>query len=102
LFVGRKYNLKRNASLPPILTVFYCSSFHSQQLQEKTTKKNKGGKNATKSTGCSSCCKWTLGIFVLLGAIAGLLTYDTNIHGGKFEGELSIDKPFEIVLNLCL
>jgi TMEM214, C-terminal, caspase 4 activator len=74
--------------LTELFFVLFCLDL--QQLQEKATKKNKGGKNASKSTGCSSCCKWTLGIFVLLGAIAGLLTYDTNIHGGKFEGEYRI------------
>lgn len=50
---------------------------------------NKKQKKQKKSSGdsCgSSCCRWVFGSFLLFGAIAGLIAYDTNVlHGGKFE-----------------
>lgn len=49
-------------------------------------KQKKQKKGSGESSGCSSCCKWFFGSFLLFGAIAGLITYDTNVlHGGKFE-----------------
>lgn len=49
-----------------------------------TDKKNQ--KKQKKSEGCSSCCKWVFGSFVLFSAITGLIVYDTNVlHNGKFE-----------------
>lgn len=48
-------------------------------------KKQKKQKKANGSGG-SSCCRWLFGSFLLFGAIAGLITYDTQVlHGGKFE-----------------
>lgn len=51
--------------------------------ENKKQKKQKG--DSSKS--CSgACCKWIFGSFLLFGAIAGLISYDTNVlHGGKFE-----------------
>lgn len=46
--------------------------------QEKSQKK---GKSQSKS----SCCAWFLGSLVLLGAIGGLLAYDTQRNDGIFE-----------------
>lgn len=36
---------------------------------------------------CSShCCRWVFGSFLLIGAIGGLIAYDTHaLHGGKFD-----------------
>jgi hypothetical protein len=48
----------------------------------KKQKKQKKGANG----GGSSCCRWFFGSFILFGAIAGLITYDTQVlHDGKFE-----------------
>lgn len=48
-------------------------------------KKQKKQKKGSESS-CGSCCKWFFGSFLLFGAIAGLIAYDTNVlHGGKFE-----------------
>lgn len=47
--------------------------------QKKQSKKADGGCQ-------SSCCKWFFGSFLLFGAIAGLIAYDTNVlNGGVFE-----------------
>ncbi|GAB0096932.1 Transmembrane protein 214 [Sergentomyia squamirostris] len=51
-----------------------------QNTQERITSKK--GEKATKS---SSICPWILGIFVLFGAIGGIIGYDVHLHGGKFE-----------------
>lgn len=52
-------------------------------MTDKKQKKQK--KNSNGSSG-SSCCRWLFGSFLLFGAIAGLITYDTQVlHGGKFE-----------------
>lgn len=42
----------------------------------------KQGKNKKSSSKSSSCLPLLFGIFVLFGAIVGLLVYDTNVHGG--------------------
>lgn len=48
--------------------------------KKQKKQKNESGKS------CSGCCKWLFGSFLLFGAIAGLITYDTNVlHDGKFE-----------------
>lgn len=48
-------------------------------------KKQKNNKKNSTGSG-SSCCRWFFGSFLLLGAIGGLVTYDTQVlHGGKFE-----------------
>lgn len=55
-------------------------------------KKQKKQKKGSESGSCSACCRWVFGSFVLFGAIAGLIAYDTNVlHGGKFE-ESSVGK----------
>lgn len=49
------------------------------------TKKQKKQKKSSDSCG-SGCCRWVFGSFLLFAAIAGLITYDTNVlHDGKFE-----------------
>jgi len=53
----------------------------TQNQQKKDVKKQKG----KKSSQSSSCLPWLFGTFLLMGAIAGILIYDTNAHGGVFE-----------------
>jgi hypothetical protein len=54
-------------------------------MADKKQKKQK--KSSTASTSSSrSCCRWFIGSLVLIGAIGGLITYDTNVlHNGNFE-----------------
>lgn len=54
-----------------------CFISYVQNTQEKTQKKTKSGSR--------SCCPWFLGSVLLLGAIGGLLAYDTQRNGGVFE-----------------
>uniref|UniRef100_A0A7G3AYD0 Uncharacterized protein n=1 Tax=Lutzomyia longipalpis TaxID=7200 RepID=A0A7G3AYD0_LUTLO len=56
------------------------SKAKQQNTQEKTT-----SKRAEKSSKSSSICPWILGVFVLLGAIGGIIAYDVHVHGGQFE-----------------
>lgn len=49
----------------------------TQNTQEKSQKKAKSSSR--------SCCPWFLGIVLLLGAIGGLLAYDTQRNDGVFE-----------------
>uniref|UniRef100_A0A1L8DCA9 Uncharacterized protein n=1 Tax=Nyssomyia neivai TaxID=330878 RepID=A0A1L8DCA9_9DIPT len=51
-----------------------------QNTQEKTT-----SKRTEKSSKSSSICPWIFGVFVLLGAIGGIIGYDVHVHGGQFE-----------------
>lgn len=55
-----------------------CDYFDFQPTQDKTQKK---GKSSSKS----SCCPYFFGSLLLLGAIGGLLAYDTQRHDGVFE-----------------
>lgn len=48
----------------------------TQNLQEKTQKKTKSS---------SSLCPWVFGSILVFAAIGGLLAYDTQRNGGKFE-----------------
>lgn len=49
-------------------------------------KKQKKQKKTSNGSSGSSCCRWIFGSFLLFGAIAGLITYDTQVlHGGRFE-----------------
>lgn len=53
-------------------------------MTDKKQKKQKKTSSGTCSK--SSCCPWFFGSLLLIGAIAGLITYDTNVlHDGKFE-----------------
>jgi hypothetical protein len=49
-------------------------------------KQKKQKKSASSAGSSSSCCRWFIGSLVLIGAIGGLITYDTNVlHNGNFE-----------------
>lgn len=51
-----------------------------------TDKKQKKQKKSSEGSSKSSCCPWFFGSLVLLGAIVGIISYETNvIHNGKFE-----------------
>lgn len=58
----------------------------ANQIQNKDAGNSQKGKNKKSSTSSkkssSSVCPWLIGIFVLLGAIAGVITYDTQTTGG--------------------
>lgn len=57
-------------------------------MTDKKQKKQKKSEGSSRS----SCCSWFFGSLILIGAIAGLITYDTNVlHDGKFE-ESSLGK----------
>lgn len=60
---------------------------NKQQAQQQQQQKKESKKQAkTKKTKSSSCLPLLFGIFVLFGAIVGLLVYDTNVNaGGVFE-----------------
>lgn len=50
------------------------------------SKKQKKQKSDSTKSCSGACCKWIFGSFLLFGAIAGLIAYDTNVlHNGKFE-----------------
>lgn len=60
----------------------------TNKKQAKTPKKNlqeKSTQKKSKGSSSSSICPWLLGIVLLLGAIGGLLAYDTHRNGGVFE-----------------
>uniref|UniRef100_A0A336LL84 CSON007941 protein n=1 Tax=Culicoides sonorensis TaxID=179676 RepID=A0A336LL84_CULSO len=60
---------------------------NKQQAQQQQQQKKESKKQAkNKKTKSSSCLPLLFGIFVLCGAIVGLLVYDTNVNaGGVFE-----------------
>ncbi|CAD7087521.1 unnamed protein product [Hermetia illucens] len=54
--------------------------------QNKKGHQDKSAKKSKSSTKKSSVCPWLFGSFLLLGAIAGVLVYDTNVNGkGVFQ-----------------
>lgn len=44
--------------------------------------KNKKSSSGSDKKSSSSVCPWLIGIFILFGAIAGVITYDTQATGG--------------------
>lgn len=59
---------------------------HTSVKKEKHTKKSKESQKSTCKK--SSCCRWTLGILFLIGAITAVIIYDVNKNGnGVFESK---------------
>ncbi|KAG5675698.1 hypothetical protein PVAND_005582 [Polypedilum vanderplanki] len=58
----------------------------TKMTDNKKQKKQKKSNSNTNNSSGSSCCRWFIGSFVLIGAIGGLIAYDTNVlHNGNFE-----------------
>jgi hypothetical protein len=73
--MSNKTNQKKNKQQPQ-------QQQQQQQNQKKSQDKKKQKRSSEKS---SSALPWIFGTFLVIGAISGILIYDTNQHGGKFE-----------------
>lgn len=57
-----------------------------EKKQKKQQQQQKKASSSTAGSSSRSCCRWFIGSLVLLGAIGGLIAYDTNVlHNGNFE-----------------
>lgn len=58
---------------------------NANKKDKKAPKKNLQEKTQKKTKSSSSLCPWVFGSILVIAAIGGLLAYDTQRNGGKFE-----------------